>query len=240
VLWDRVFNDPNLFFKVVYETLEYPFGGMNGGVASLHLVHSQDPLGGAYPHIHVILPNVVLKKLKQKGFDRRKRVAEGYFVRVRPFFNERLLKAKYGRILGEVFGVEVDDVDVYVQYVKLSNEAKAKHVLRYAFRLPIQDLAPYLNEGLSGEVKEFVWSVLNYGYERIRWFGFLAKGVVKRYLGRWYLSMDVFMRFKEMVCPICYSRMWFVEYTDRPPPDLYKPVPYYNYMHQDNRREKNN
>jgi len=215
-LWIRVVENPDPFFEAVYEALKYE-GGMSGGVASLHLIHSSRPLDGWYPHIHVIVPNVVLIRHREINWIGGARVRASYFKRTRPFFNESGLKERYRSSIKRVFGVDVEDVDVYVSYVRLSDKKKAKHRLRYAFRMSIQDLAPYLNGSLNDEVKEFVLKVLNYPFERIRWFGWLAKGVVGRYLPG-YVKLSEFLRKVEDRCPICHTPLHFVEYLDRPPP----------------------
>ena len=215
-LWIRVVENPDPFFEAVYEALKYE-GGMSGGVASLHLIHSSRPLDGWYPHIHAIVPNVVLIRHREINWIGGARVKASYFKRTRPFFNESRLKERYRSSIKRVFGVEVEDVDVYVGYVRLRDKVKAKHRLRYAFRMPIQDLAPHLNGSLSNGVKEFVLKVLNYPYERIRWFGWLAKGVVGRYLPG-YVKLNEFLKEFEGRCPICCSPLRFVECLDRPPP----------------------
>jgi len=198
-IWQDVVRDPDPAFECVYEALMYP-SGLSGGVAALHLTHSSEPLRGWYPHIHVIVPNVVV--VKNGGLR--------WFRRARPYFNERLLKKRFAEALKKRYSVEVES-DLYVQYVRFSDKARVKHILKYAFRLPIMDLAPYLKAGLSDEVKKWVVEVVNYPRKRIRWFGWLADGVKNRYM--------VFERFEdwlkryEGLCPIHRCRLLFVGYV---------------------------
>jgi hypothetical protein len=199
-LWLKVVEDCDSFFEAVYEALRYP-GGLSGGVAALHLWHSEDPLSGFYPHIHVIVPNVVVVKNGKLK----------WFRRVKPFFNERLLKERFRLSLIKKFNVSVDSVDIYLRYVRFKDRGQVIHVLNYAFRLPIEDFAPYLRSGLPKEVRDFVLSVVNFKKHRIRWFGWLSDSVKSHYMR--------FVRFKEFVeevtgiCPIHRVKLMFVEHV---------------------------
>jgi len=206
-IWEDIVENPDPAFECVYEALKYP-NGLSGGVAALHLLHSKEPLRGWYPHIHVIVPNVVV--VKNGGL--------GWFRRVRPFFNEKMLKERFSKALEKKYGVKVSP-NIYFRYVRFSDEKKIRHVLKYAFRLPIQDLAPYLKGGLSDEEKKFVVEVVNYPHKRIRWFGWLADGVKSHYMPfvKW---SDWLKKKKEEwnLCPIHHKPLVYVEYDGLDPP----------------------
>jgi hypothetical protein len=205
--WQGIVDDPDPAFECVYEALRYP-NGLSGGIAALHLWHSRNPLDGWYPHIAVVVPNVVV--VKNGGLK--------WFRRVRPWFNEKLLKERFAKAIEKRFGVKVEP-NVYVSYVKFSDKARVKHLLRYTFRLPIHDLVPYLKGGLSDEVKKFVVELVNYPRKRIRWFGWLADGVKSRYMPfvKW---SDWLKKKKEewMFCPIHHKPLVYVGYDGLDPP----------------------
>lgn len=207
-LWDEVGGDIDKAFGLVYRLFDYQFGGMSGGVVSLHLWHSKDPLKGLYPHFHVIIPNVVLKK---EGFNR--------FVRVRPFFNVDWFKMRFKQLLIKFYGFRCDEVNVHFSYCKLDNVVHSRHLLNYAFRSPIEDLYPYLNNCLSHEKIEFAKSLLDFKGHRIRWFGFLADGV-KSYYVKGYVKFARWLKDNGNLCPIHHSKLVLIQkFLDRPPPD---------------------
>jgi len=214
-LWGRAVEDSKLLVDVVYRTLD-EYKGMKGGVLSVHFTHSKNPLLGWFPHVHVIMLNVVAKVLPQLSEDglkpvKRKRDGVVYFVRKRPYLNHLLLKMKYKWWIQKVFGYTWRGLpDVYVNYVKFcdENEGKIKHLLRYAFRLPIQDFYNVDFSNLTEEQSNFVWQLLNLKFKRIRWFGFLADGVKKFYfsfVGLDYVRLEVVLsriKAKSRICPI--------------------------------------
>lgn len=218
-LWHEVIKNPDKAFRVIFDVLRYPFNkheSISGGVCALHLVESKDPLRTWRPHIHVILPNAIFEK-----------TAVWYLKRTRPYFNESNLKIRFKteveRKYNYVYGEKKPDL--YMRYFKFSDIKKVVHALKYAFRLPIKDLTSHLHGGLSEESKKFVLEVINYKPKRIRWFGFLADGVKKKYVGRVPKFSDVCKNERDL-CPICKSRLYLVEtYLDKPPPDS-KPLPY--------------
>jgi len=214
-LWEKAVENPNLLVKAVYKTLD-EYRGMKGGVLAVHFTHSKNPLMGWYPHVHVLLLNVVAKVMPQICGDglklvRRKKEGKVFFVRKRPFFNHVFLKMRYKWWIKEFFGYEwVGFPDVYVQYVRfeVKNEVKIKHLLRYAFRLPIQDFSEVDFSKLTQEQSNFVWNLLKLRFKRIRWFGFLADGVKKFYFSFVdldYVRIEVILwkyRIKSSLCPV--------------------------------------
>jgi hypothetical protein len=189
-IWRKGVEDPSLLAKCVYGTLKQYKGGMFGGVLGIHLWHSKKPQSGWYPHVHVLLLNAVLNRLPQLSGDgiklsKKKKGCNFYFKRKRPFFNNKLLKIRFKWAIKEVFGYEwIGLPDVYCQYYKVNdeNKCKIKHKLRYVFRLPIQDFDKVDFSKLDDVEAKFVWELLNFRFKRVRWFGFLADGVKKRYL----------------------------------------------------------
>ena len=199
-LWGRAIVEPRLLVKAVYETLGM-YGGMPGGILSIHFWHTDCPVCGYYPHAHVLMLNVVAE---------RKEDGKVYFVRKRPFFDHRKLKERYKASIRKVFGYDWDGLpDVHVNYVKFcdENEAKIKHRLRYAFRQLIQDFKAVDFSKLTEEQSKFLWSLLNLKVKRVRWFGFLANGVKTYYLSfvgvnYWELKARWERFAKSAICPI--------------------------------------
>jgi len=214
-LWSVAAENPSLLVEAVRRTLD-DYKGMKGGVLSVHFTHSRNPLLGWYPHVDVLMLNVEAKFMPQVCEDglkpvKRKRDGKVYFVRKRPYFNHFLLKVRYKWHIKEVFGYEWKGLpDVYVQYVRFKpeNKAKIKHLLRYAFRLPIQDFKNVDFSRLNDEQSKFVWDLLNLRFKRIRWFGFLADGVKRFYfssVGLDYVRLDFVLwqyKIKGLICPI--------------------------------------
>jgi hypothetical protein len=215
-LWHRV-DRLDLFIKTVYDTLaEYQHDCLMGGVLALHLWHSKAPYKGWYPHVHVILLNVVAKNMPifaENGLKkpRRKKEAKIYFVRKRPKINHFFLKARFKWSIKENFGYDwIGLPNVYVKYVKFcdKNEGKIKHLLRYAFRLPISDFKDVDFLKLNDEESSFVWDLLNLRFKRIRWFGFLADGVKRFYfsqVGVDFVRLEVILwrlKIESHLCPI--------------------------------------
>jgi len=214
-LWLKAVENPDLLIKAVYKTLD-GYKGFKGGVLSIHFTHSKNPLLGWYPHIHVLLLNVVanvMPQLCEDGLRKVKRKRDGivYFIRKRPFFNHFLLKLNYKWWIQWFFDYEWYGLpDVYIGYVRFSekNEGRIKHLLRYAFRLPIQDFHDVDFSKLTEEQSDFVWKLLNIRFKRIRWFGFLADGVKKFYFsfaGMDYVKFEAYLcryQSKSSICPI--------------------------------------
>jgi hypothetical protein len=214
-VWFKGVENPSLLAKCVYKTFEQYKSGMFGGVLGIHFWHSGRPQDGWYPHVHVLLFNAVLcrfPQLRSNGLGLgRKRDSSFFFKRKRPYFNRTLLKLKFKWAIREVFGFEwVGLPNIYLQYYKVcaKNEARIRHKLRYIFRLPISDLKNVDFSSLSEEEASFVWKLLNYRCKRIRWFGFLADGVKRRYLavaGVGFERLEVlFATFKRVrsICPL--------------------------------------
>jgi len=179
-LWDRILEDPDLAYRCVYEALnglkkEMPswfVDGEIGGVARLHL-WSSSRVFELQPHVHVVVPNRVLKnngRLK-------------YLKRIRPWFTNKNLRFRWKLAIEKVFGVKVDgEVNVHVSYVNVEkNKGRAIHVLRYVFRQFVYDV---FRKGLENDrrvlddedVKGFVHKLLEIESSKhlVRYFGFLA------------------------------------------------------------------
>lgn len=178
-LWSKIFENPDLAYKTVYKALgglekEDPIwflGGLIGGVARLHLWSSRNVFM-LYPHVHVVIPNRILKKNGKMM----------WFVRIRPWFTHNNLRFRWKLALEKVFNCEVKgDVDIHVDYVDVErNIGKAIHVLRYVFRQFVYDV---FRKGLDsdkrlndGDARCFTHGVLEVEskYHLVRWFGFLA------------------------------------------------------------------
>ena len=201
---DEVVRNPSRFFKVVYRTLScyLPEWEKNGGVAGIHYIGDKNPFG-LHPHIHVLMPNFVFSK---KGDGIR------YFKRKRPYFNLKKLRKEYSEQFEGEYHEKYDEMNVYVNYVKMTDEAKVKHKLRYAFKKPIEFYAPII-EKLGSDIKDeelaFIFKILNLEGKSYRYFGYLADGVKSRYLG--YLGIE-YMHFKEwielpLLCKECGGQM---------------------------------
>jgi len=229
-LWLKAIEKPNLFVSAIYKTLEHYKRGneLYGGVLGIHLNHSRNPSKGYYPQIHCILINVAAKfmpVITENGIAKPKKKKEAviYFKRKKPFFREKLLKFYYKYALKEVFNFECDkNINLYIQYVKFSdkNEKKIKHLLRYVFRLPIQDFKDFNFINLTEEESNFIWQLLNFRIKRIRWFGFLGDGVKSHYLeiaGVDYVTiLKLKWKFKKEsnICPIHHIKMLYLGYSE--------------------------
>jgi len=145
-LWGRCVENPKLMVDAVYKLFSQ-YDGMKGGVLALHFTHSRNPVKGFYPHVHVLLLNTVACRMPVFGsnglmVEKHKRKCSYFFKRKRPYFNDFWLRVMWKGAVRSVFNYEFDGYyNVYVEYVKFNdrNEAKIKHLLRYAFRLPILD-----------------------------------------------------------------------------------------------------
>jgi hypothetical protein len=214
-LWHEVAGNVDKAFELVYRLFDYQFGGMSGGVVSLHLWHTNDPLSGIYPHFHVIIPNVILKK---EGFR--------HFARARPFFNVDWFKVRLKSALLKSYKFEAGEVNVHFSYCKLDNEVHSRHLLNYAFRSPIADLYPHLHGGLSTEKMNVAKTLLDFRGHRIRWFGFLADGVKSLYV-KGYVKFARWLKDNGNLCPIHHhSKLKLIgKWLDRPPPNsIYLPA----------------
>jgi hypothetical protein len=208
-LWGEVAKDVDKAFDLVYRLFRYSGGGISGGVVALHLWHTSAPLSGLFPHFHVIVPNVVI----------RRGGCGDYLQRVRPYFNLDLFKWRFKSELLMTYNFRADEVDVYFEYCRLDNFARAKHLLNYAFRLPIEDLYPYLHGGLSEAEVQFARYLLDFKGHRIRWFGFLADGVKSRYV-KAFIRFDEWFKKYGNLCPIHHTKLKLLEkWLDRPPPN---------------------
>ena len=213
-LWDRILENPDLGYRAVYESLsgldkEHPIwflGGQIGGVSRLHLWSSRDVFR-VYPHVHVVVPNRLLKRNGRLK----------WFVRMRPYFSNGNLRLRWKLALKKVFGYECkDDVDVFVRYVDVERDrGKAVHVLRYVFRQFVYDV---FRKGLENDerledddVRKFIHKLLEIESSKhlVRYFGFLAsngKAWIKcvRSLGGMDEALDDgLVHDEEVKCPIC-------------------------------------
>ena len=178
-LWDEVVRDPDKAYRAVYECLNglrkvMPIWGLDGqigGVARLHLWSSKEVFK-LHPHVHVVVPNRLLKK------DGKFR----YFVRIRPWFTADNLRARWDLALRKVFGFKCKtEINVFVRYVDVKkNRGKAIHVLRYVFRQFVYDVFRKKmddDECLDNpEVRDFVFKLLELESSKhlVRYFGYFA------------------------------------------------------------------
>lgn len=194
-LWDGVKGNENRFFKIVYRVLKRLSRGMSGGVSAFHMWRSSDPLSGYYPHIHVVIPNIVFFKNGELW----------YFKRTKPYFDLDKAKKIYREELKKEFGQSIDEVNLWVRYMPMKHENRIKRVLKYIFRSPISDFSKDLRSDLGSEIVKFVINSIYFKKKRIRWFGFLADGVKTKYLsylGIRYTIFDEYRKNRENLCPI--------------------------------------
>ena len=123
------------FRDIVRNTLRGYFGGDVFGIMNYHIWHSANPLMGKFPHVHVVVLNLIRDK-------------DGNYYRVRPYVDIEKLKKEYGR------RIQYDNPVIHVQYVRLSERERCIHHLRYNMRKPLIDLERFFLD--LEDVKEMV------------------------------------------------------------------------------------
>jgi len=201
---ENIAKNPSRFFHVVYRTLDayLPEWEKSGGVAGIHYIGDKNPFG-LHPHIHVLVPNFVFSK-KGGGI--------GYFKRKRPFFNVKKLREEYSAQFEGEYHEKYDEMNLYVNYVRMDNEDKVKHKLRYAFKKPIEFYAPIiekLGDDIKDEELDFIFRILKRECKSYRYFGYLADGVKSRYLSHLGIEYIHFKDWSEqpLLCKECDGQM---------------------------------
>jgi len=246
-LWNRItYANYGQFLKVCSDTMKEYYGGMPCGVSTFHNWHSNNPMGGNFPHVHMLGVNVVF--MGKKG-DMRPVVA--------PFdLDLGRVKSIYKKRLSEAFGVEIKGkINLHYQHVpinddlvpgrkKQTNRELLVSKLLYCFRMPQKDITEWsVNNGVDvytesqkNEVNRLIFPPKS--FRRTRHFGWWADGVRAKYLK----LFDLFQIKREkgagiepVVCPLhnakCDLHESFVHWEDvkdlkglavdyhKPPPD---------------------
>ncbi|MEM2612592.1 MAG: hypothetical protein QXJ45_08260 [Thermoproteota archaeon] len=159
--------------RVIRRTLEKYFGGVAGGLIEFHYWHSENPLGGFYPHAHVFIINYVWDGQKYRRINSR--------------LNLGLLRMVYRKELMKEFKIEIDgEVNLWSRFYRLDGESekdnkRLMHALYYAFRPALHDVLKFFSMyGRTAPLADHevgrLWELLLPRVRRTRWIGFLSNG----------------------------------------------------------------
>ena len=144
---------------------------MLGYARNTHLIGSKNPFS-PHLHHHLTLINLVMREDKETG--------EIVFKRFSPVMNVEELRRMWKSALAQ-HGIYVEgDVDVHTEYVKipirLDEDGRFRHWVKYASRKFTVDIANYLNENseIPQFAKSFMRNVLSYRNQRVN-YGWLRK-----------------------------------------------------------------
>lgn len=222
--------------EAVRYALEDPYGRKNAGIMSLHYWHSREPWNGEYyPHVHVIVPSIVFKPIKEK-----RRIVGYNPIRTGCKIDVERVKRRYKEKLREL-GFDVPDncdVDVYVSYTNLRNKKKCLHILRYLYYRPVWYIAKQITDLVLhvSQVVDFNYAIDNVlSKDEIKFMFELITNMEKRkrvFVFGWLTSKPMKMfrqwieRFlgtkdwsKPKLCPICGGELEIVGIEDKPPPE---------------------
>jgi len=148
------------------------FGEKASGVSKVHTNSTENPLGPAHFHIHILISDKKYYTISQKLLSGEK-CNIGFGKKEVRVYQEDLQKSRdiWGKILGYP-----GEVNLYHHYSKLSK--KKRHWCKYICRDSIYDINEFLlkqgkNYQLSPEEEQnYAYQVKNKPYfKRIRWFG---------------------------------------------------------------------
>lgn len=135
--------------------------------------HSKDPLSKKYAHAHCITLNV--------------KEQDGYLIQNDYYFDLDGMRDIWKQVIQKNLNYEVKGfVNLFTEYASIINEPqKVKHILKYVYRYPIEDLfnvqvrnhsINYLEKGHFKNLQQEVFSLLSDKKSKFVWCGLLSSG----------------------------------------------------------------
>jgi hypothetical protein len=137
--------------------------------------HSKDPLSAEYVHAHCVTLNV--------------KEQDDYIVQNDYFFDLDEMRKTWKSVIGETLDFELgsgEDINLHTEYASImNNPQKVKHILKYLYRYPIEDLfnvqvrnksLNYVQKGHFKNCEKNVYDLLKTRKSNFVWSGLLASG----------------------------------------------------------------
>ena len=229
--WELFFDKEMLarLYRIVREVLKEFYGGMVGGLNRPHTWGDKKPewVGKIKPHAHVLIPLLMVK--------------DGEFVKLPVYLKEKdfvKLRALYRKAFNKEFGFDVPEINVNYSYKRKDQPEKLMNCCMYVMRPPLELPLRKSMKKVMLFGKKRLMKVLKHfefyeGYRSLRWFGFMARNVIRKYLKlREFLTDqaidEVLSPFNGKNCPICGKRLEYRAYyknhklvlVDKDPPPL--------------------